>query len=85
MMSQKFSENVTDLNDEITRNLRRLVRYGCKDSSCPLRTFALKDKKAVETNNPLLNLATSIGTDVASSQLEKADLRVGLLCLIVFT
>lgn len=76
-----YSESVTDLNDEITRNLKddwsgTVAKTAARVA---LRTFAAqKTKKAVETSNPLLNLATSIGTDVASSQLEKADLRVGL-------
>ena len=44
-----------------------------------LRTIAAqKAKQAMKTDNILLNLLTSIGTDVAQSQIEQADLRVGL-------
>lgn len=32
----------------------------------------------MKTDNVLLNLVTSLGTDVAQSQLEQADLRIGL-------
>lgn len=40
------------------------------------RTIAAQTaKKKMETNNVLLNLVTSIGTDVAAAQLEQADLR----------
>ena len=44
-----------------------------------LRTIAAQAaKKAMETDNALINLFTSIGTDVAQTQLEKADLRIAL-------
>ena len=44
-----------------------------------LRTIAAqKAKQAMKTDNILLNLLTSIGTDVAQSQIEQADLRIGL-------
>jgi hypothetical protein len=44
-----------------------------------LRTIAAQAaKKAMKSDNSILNLFTSIGTDVAQSQLEKADLRIGL-------
>ncbi len=43
------------------------------------RTIAAQAaKKKMETDNVLLNLVTSIGTDVAAGQLEQADLRVAL-------
>lgn len=76
-----IAEDVTDLNQEITRNLAddqpSTIAKTC--ARVVLRTVAAqKTKKAVETDNFLVNLATSIGTDVAQDQLEKADLRVGL-------
>ena len=41
-----------------------------------LRTItAEKAKGRMQTSNPLLNLATNLSTDVASSQLERADVR----------
>ncbi len=44
-----------------------------------LRTIAAQAaKKAMKSDNSLLNLFTSIGTDVAQMQLEKADLRIAL-------
>ena len=41
-------------------------------------TVAQAAKKAMKTDNALINFFTSIGTDVAQSQLEKADLRIAL-------
>ena len=44
-----------------------------------LRTIAAQAaKKAMKPDNALINFFTSIGTDVAQSQLEKADLRIAL-------
>ena len=44
-----------------------------------LRTIAAQAaKKAMKTDNAIINLFTSLGTDVAQSQLEKADLRIAL-------
>ncbi|MDR0305881.1 MAG: hypothetical protein LBI42_03475 [Chitinispirillales bacterium] len=45
-----------------------------------LRTIAAqKAKGAMQSSSPLLNLVTNLGTDVASSQLEKADVRICFL------
>ena len=58
-----------DFTNTMTRTAIRVV----------LRTIASQlAKKAMKTDNSLINLFTSIGTDVAQSQLEKADLRIGL-------
>lgn len=74
-------EKVMDFDQELERNMtdempnimtRTAVRVA-------LRTIAAQTaKSAMKTDNALLNLATSIGTDVAQSQMEQADLRVGL-------
>lgn len=74
-------EMVMSLDDEVKQNLddeksttitRTAVRV-------ILRTIAAqKTKQAVKTDNVLINLLTSIGTDVAQTQMEKADLRIGL-------
>lgn len=74
-------EEVSDLNQEITRNLDENFSSiaGRTALRVVLRTIAAQQaKKAMETSNPWLNLATSLGTDVAQTQLEKADLRIGL-------
>lgn len=74
-------EEVRDLNQEITRNLSEdFSGIAAKTAlRVVLRTIAAQQaKKAMKTSNPLLNLATSLGTDVAQTQLEKADLRIGL-------
>jgi hypothetical protein len=45
-----------------------------------LRTIAAqKAKGAMQSSNPLLNLATNLGTDIAQSQMEKADVRTCFL------
>ena len=58
-----------DFSNTMTRTAIRVV----------LRTIAAQvAKKAMKSKNSLINLFTNIGTDVAQSQLEKADLRIAL-------
>ena len=74
-------EKVMDIDDELRQNMKdeqstTMTRTAIR---VVLRTIAAqKAKQAMKTDNVLLNLVTSIGTDVAQGQLEKADLRVGL-------
>ncbi|MFA6342245.1 MAG: hypothetical protein WCX75_05250 [Fibrobacteraceae bacterium] len=74
-------EVVADVTENLDRNIeqektttvtRTIVRVAT-------RTIAAQEaKKAMRTDNLLINLATNIGTDIAAAQLEQADLRVGL-------
>ena len=58
-----------DFTSTMTRTAIRVV----------LRTIAAQAaKKAMKSNNGAFNLLTSIGTDIAQDQLEKADLRIAL-------
>lgn len=67
------SELKQNMEDERTTTMTRTA------ARVVLRTIAAQTaKQAMKTDNVLLNLATSIGTDVAQSQLEQADLRMGL-------
>lgn len=74
-------EMVMDIDAELRQNMKdeqtsTMTRTAIR---VVLRTIAAqKAKQAMKTNNVLLNLLTSIGTDVAQGQLEQADLRVGL-------
>jgi len=74
-------EKYMDVEEELDQNLKddfnsTILRTAVRVT---LRTIAAQQaKKAMKTGNALLNLVTSIGTDVAQSQLEQADLRVGL-------
>lgn len=74
-------EKVMAVDDELEQNMEdekssTMTRTAIR---VVLRTIAAqKAKQAMKTDNFLLNLVTSIGTDVAQSQLEQADLRVGL-------
>lgn len=76
-----FPEKVMDIGEELKRNLEDEKKTTVTRTAARviLRTIAAqKAKQAVKTDNILLNLITSIGTDVAQSQMEQADLRVGL-------
>ena len=74
-------EKVMALDKELEMNLKddfaaTMTRTAIR---VVLRTIAAQAaKKAMETDNALINLFTSIGTDVAQTQLEKADLRIAL-------
>lgn len=58
-----------DFANTMTRTAIRVV----------LRTIAAQAaKKAMKTDNAWVNLFTSIGTDIAQDQMEKADLRIAL-------
>ncbi len=62
-----------NLDDEKSNTMTRTV------IRVAARTIAAQEaKKAMRTDNILINLATNIGTDIAAAQLEQADLRVGL-------
>ncbi|MBO7551057.1 MAG: hypothetical protein J6T62_06000 [Fibrobacter sp.] len=69
-VDEELKQNMEDeKSSTVTRTAVRVI----------LRTIAAqKAKQAMKTDNILLNLLTSIGTDVAQSQIEQADLRVGL-------
>ena len=75
-------EKVMALDKELEMNLKdefatTMTRTAIR---VVLRTIAAQAaKKAMKTDNALINLFTSIGTDVAQSQLEKADLRIALV------
>jgi len=74
-------EKVMALDKELEMNLKddfasTMTRTAIR---VVLRTIAAQAaKKAMETDNAIFNLFTSIGTDIAQSQLEKADLRIAL-------
>ena len=74
-------EKVMALDKELEMNLKddfasTMTRTAIR---VVLRTIAAQAaKKAMKTDNAFINLFTSIGTDVAQSQLEKADLRIAL-------
>ena len=63
LLQQDLDENHTSV---LTRTIIRVV----------IRTLAAqKTKAALNTDNPLINLLTNVGTDVLADQLEKADTR----------
>ena len=74
-------EKVMALDKELEMNLKddftaTMTRTAIR---VVLRTIAAQAaKKAMKSDNSLLNLFTSIGTDVAQMQMEKADLRIAL-------
>lgn len=74
-------EKYMDVDAELDQNLKdesttTITRTAVRVT---LRTIAAQQaKQAMKTDNAFLNLFTSLGTDVAQSQLEQADLRVGL-------
>ena len=74
-------EKVVALDKELEMNLKddfanTMTRTAIR---VVLRTIASQvAKKAMKSDNALINLFTNIGTDVAQSQLEKADLRIAL-------
>lgn len=74
-------ESMLDTDLELTQNLdddwnTTIARSALRVA---LRTFAAqKAKQAMKTDNSFLNLLTNLGTDVAQSQMEQADLRIGL-------
>lgn len=69
-LDEELSQNMDDeRSTTVTRTAVRVI----------LRTIAAqKAKAAMKTDNVFLNLVTSLGTDVAQTQLEQADLRMGL-------
>ena len=69
-VDEELKQNMDDeKSSRVSRTVIRVI----------LRTIAAqKAKQAMKTDNILLNLLTSIGTDVAQSQIEQADLRIGL-------
>lgn len=74
-------ERVMDMDSELEKNIkeetpttitRTVVRVAA-------RTIAAQTaKNATQTGNDLLDLVKNVGVDIAQSQLEQADLRVGL-------
>lgn len=74
-------EKYMDVDTELEQNLKdestsTITRTAVRVT---LRTIAAqKAKQAMKSDNALLNLVTSLGTDAAQSQLEQADLRIGL-------
>lgn len=74
-------EKVMDVDNELRQNMEdektsTITRTAIR---VILRTIAAqKAKKATNTGNGLFDLVKNIGVDVAQSQLEQADLRVGL-------
>lgn len=74
-------EKIMDVDAELDQNIKEETPTTITRTAVRviLRTIAAqKAKQAMKTDNVLLNLVTSLGTDVAQSQLEQADLRVGL-------
>ena len=79
--SAERMESMLDTDLELTQNLDDdfSATVGRTALRVALRTFAAqKAKQAMQTSNSLLNLVTNLGTDIAQSQLEQADLRIGL-------
>ena len=74
-------EKVANIDAELERNMEdenttTMVRTATR---VVIRTIAAqKAKKATNTGNGLIDLVKNIGVDVAQSQIEQADLRVGL-------
>ena len=75
------TEKVMALDKELEMNLKddfanTMTRTAIR---VVLRTIAAQAaKKAMKTDNAWVNLFTSIGTDIAQDQMEKADLRIAL-------
>lgn len=74
-------ESMLDTDLELTQNLdddwnTTIARSALRVA---LRTFAAqKAKQAMKTDNTFINLLTNLGTDAVQSQMEQADLRIGL-------
>lgn len=74
-------EKVADINSELEQNMKdenatTMVRTATR---VVIRTIAAqKTKSATNTGNGIIDLIKNIGVDVAQSQIEQADLRVGL-------
>ena len=74
-------EKVADIDSELEQNMKdenatTMVRTATR---VILRTIAAqKTKSATNTGNGLLDLVKNIAVDVGQSQLEQADLRIGL-------
>ena len=72
-------EKVMALDKELEMNLKDDFANTMTAIRVVLRTIASQAaKKAMKSDNVFLNLFTSIGTDIAQDQLEKADLRIAL-------
>ncbi len=74
-------EVINNISNDLAQNLEQenLVTMGRTAARVVIRTVAAqKAKSAVKTGNAFVDLLTNVGTDVAQSQLEQADLRVGL-------
>lgn len=72
-----FLDNTRNLEKNLSEE--RATTLGRTAVRVLTRTIAAQQaKKQMESDNLLLNLVTSIGTDVAAGQLEQADLRVAL-------
>lgn len=74
-------ERVMNVDSELTKNIEEEtpVTIGRTALRVVVRTIAAQaTKKATQTGNGLFDLVKNIGVDVAQSQLEQADLRVGL-------
>lgn len=75
------TEKVMAMDEELKRSMEdekssTITRTAIRVT---LRTIAAQQaKKAMKTDNIFINLLTSLGTDVAQSQMEQADLRIGL-------
>lgn len=77
----QIPEKFMDVNAELNKNIEDETPTTITRTAVRviLRTIAAqKAKEALQTENVLLNLLTNIGTDVAQSQLEQADLRIAL-------
>ncbi|MDR1760435.1 MAG: hypothetical protein LBR60_07915 [Fibrobacter sp.] len=75
------AEAIGNVSNDLAQNLEQenLVTMGRTAARVVIRTVAAqKAKRAMRTGNTLVDLITNVGTDVAQSQLEQADLRVGL-------
>lgn len=74
-------EMVMNVDAELTRNIEEetpttMARTAARVAT---RTIAAQvAKKAMKSDNVLVNIATSLGTDIVQSQMEQADLRMGL-------
>ena len=74
-------ERVMDVDAELTKNMEEetpntLLRTAVRVVTRTVEAQIAKEK--TQTSNGLFNLVKNIGVDVAQSQLEQADLRVGL-------
>lgn len=74
-------ESVLDSEKELDQNLKDdwSSTVGRTALRVALRTFAAQTaKELTNTENSLFNFVKNLGTDIAQSQLEQADLRLGL-------